>query len=74
MPMKWHDPVRDGQLKLQEEAKKRGGDGPKEVRRPWRDRAYGGLKGKISVRTMDVVIWSIVALIAAAVIVGIAIR
>jgi len=72
--MKWQDPVRDNQLRLQEEAKKRGGDGPREPRKPWRESVYGGLKGKISVRTMDAIIWSIVALIAAAVIVGIAIR
>ena len=72
--MKWHDPVRDNQLRLQEEAKQRGGDGPREPRKPWRDRAYGGLKGKLSVGAMDVIIWSIVALIAAVVIVGIAIR
>jgi hypothetical protein len=72
--MKWHDPVRENQFKLEEEAKKRGGDGPKEPRKPWRESAYGGLKGKISVRAMDAVIWSIVALIVAAVVVGIAIR
>ncbi len=38
-------------------------------RKPWRDRLYGGLK--VSVRTMDLVIGGIVALIVVALVVGI---
>jgi hypothetical protein len=72
--MKWQDPIRSDQFRLEEEARKRGDAAKKEPRKPWRDSAYGGLKGRISVRTMDVIIWSIVALIVAAVIIGIVIR
>ena len=67
--MKWNDPVRDNQLTLQEEARKRGD----KARRggPWRDSAYGGLRGRLSVRAMDIIIWSIVGVIVLAVVVGV---
>lgn len=39
-----------------------------------RERAYGGLKGRLTVKAMDAIIAGIIALIVLAVIVGIAIQ
>ena len=73
--MKWNDPGRDAYLKMQEAASRnerasQGPDKPAE-RKPWRERVYGGLKGKVTVRTMDVIIGVTIALIALVVIIGI---
>lgn len=64
--MKWNDPIRQSQLKLQDEERKN------KPRKPWRDNLYGRLKGKVSVRVMDIMIWSVVGLIFVAIIVGMA--
>ena len=58
--MKWNDPGRDAYLQMRERATQnerafQGQNAPKE-RKPWRDRLYGGLKGKVTVKTMDVII------------------
>ena len=73
--MKWNDPGRDAYLKMQEAAsrneKASQGPGKPAERKPWRERVYGGLKGKVTVRTMDVIIGVTIALIALVVIIGI---
>ncbi len=73
--MKWNDPGRDAYLKMQEAASRneRASQGPGKPaeRKPWRERVYGGLKGKVTVRTMDVIIGVTIALIALVVIIGI---
>ena len=73
--MKWNDPGRDAYLKMQEAASRneRASQGPGKPaeHKPWRERVYGGLKGKVTVRTMDVIIGVTIALIALVVIIGI---
>ena len=73
--MKWNDPGRVAYLKMQEAASRneRASQGPGKPaeRKPWRERVYGGLKGKVTVRTMDVIIGVTIALIALVVIIGI---
>lgn len=73
--MKWNDPGRDAYLQMRERATQnerafQGRNAPKE-RKPWRDRLYGGLKGKVTVKTMDVIIGATIALIVLVVIIGI---
>ena len=73
--MKWNDPGRDAYLQMRERATQnerafQGQTAPKE-RKPWRDRLYGGLKGKVTVKTMDVIIGATIALIVLVVIIGI---
>ncbi len=73
--MKWNDPGRDAYLQMQERAtqneKAFHGQGGGKERKPWRDRLYGGLKGKVTVKTMDVIIGATIALIVLVVIIGI---
>ena len=73
--MKWNDPGRDAYLQMRERASRneRASQGPGKPaeRKPWRERVYGGLKGKVTVRTMDVIIGVTIALIALVVIIGI---
>ena len=58
--MKWNDPGRDAYLQMQERANQNEkafqGQGSAKERKPWRDRFYGRLKGKVTVKTMDVII------------------
>ena len=73
--MKWNDPGRDAYLQMRERATQnerafQGQNAPKE-RKPWRDRLYGGLKGKVTAKTMDVIIGATIALIVLVVIIGI---
>ena len=73
--MKWNDPGRDAYLQMRERATQnerafQGQNAPKE-RKPWRDRLYGGLKGKVTVKTRDVIIGATIALIVLVVIIGI---
>ena len=73
--MKWNDPGRDAYLQMRERATQnerafQGQNAPKE-HKPWRDRLYGGLKGKVTVKTMDVIIGATIALIVLVVIIGI---
>ena len=73
--MKWNDPGRDAYLQMRERATQnerafQGQNAPKE-RKPWRDRTYGRLKGKVTVKTMDVIIGATIALIVLVVIIGI---
>ena len=73
--MKWNDPGRDAYLKMQEAAsrneKASQGPGKPAERKPWRERVYGGLKGKVTVKTMDIIIGVTVVLIVAVVIIGV---
>ena len=73
--MKWNDPGRDAYLQMQERANQNEkafqGQGSAKERKPWRDRLYGGLKGKVTVKTMDVIIGATIALIVLVVIIGI---
>ena len=67
--MKWNDPGRDAYLQMRERATQnerafQGQNAPKE-RKPWRDRLYGGLKGKVTV------IGATIALIVLVVIIGV---
>lgn len=72
--MKWNDPNRDAYLKMEEAASQNEkafqGKGPSE-RKPWRDRTYGRLKGKVTVKTMNIIIGVTVVLIVAVVIIGV---
>ena len=72
--MKWNDPGRDAYLQMRERATQNErafqGKGPSE-RKPWRDRTYGRLKGKVTVKTMDIIIGVTVVLIVAVVIIGV---
>ena len=74
--MKWNDPGRDAYLKMQEAAsrneKASQGPGKPAERKPWRERVYGGLKGKVTVQAMNVIIGVVVALIVLVVIIGVA--
>ena len=73
--MKWNDPGRDAFLKMEEAAseQKRAFQGKSgaEERKPWRDRLSGGLKGKMTVRTMDIIIGATIALIVLVIIIGV---
>ena len=73
--MKWNDPGRDAYLQMRERATQnerafQGQNAPKE-RKPWRDRAYGRLKGKVTVQAMNIIIGVVIALIALVVIIGV---
>ena len=73
--MKWNDPGRDAYLQMRERATQnerafQGQNAPKE-RKPWRDRAYGRLKGKVTVQAMNIIIGATIALIVLVVIIGI---
>ena len=73
--MKWNDPDRDAFLRMQETAERQQkAAAGRAQRKPWRERAYGGLKGWLTVKAMDAIIAGIIALIVLAVIVGIAIQ
>lgn len=72
--MKWNDPGRNSYLEMQEAANRSEkafqGKGAQE-RKPWRDRAYGRLKGKVTVQAMNITIGVVIALIVLVVIIGV---
>lgn len=72
--MKWNDPSRNSYLEMEEAASRnekafQGKDA--QERKPWRDRAYGRLKGKVTVQAMNIIIGVVIALIALVVIIGV---
>ena len=58
-----HDDLREARAEMAE------AESAVRPRRPWRDRVYGRLK--VSVRTMDVIIYAAIALLALVIILGV---